>query len=89
MDENSALARDYLLTIESMQNEVEVLREKLALTEDAEDSVSDEANYEDLQGELENNYQEIEKLSNEINENISDLLGLKAEKDWLISKFPE
>ena len=84
MDDNSALSRDYLLTIESMKKEIASLKAKLNSNND-----SDEANYDQLQETLEEDQQLIENLHGEITEKNSLLMDLKGEKEWILKEFPK
>ena len=84
MDDNSALSRDYLLTIESMKKEIASLKAKLNSNND-----SDEANYDQLQETLEEDQQLIENLHGEITEKNSLLMDLKCEKEWILKEFPK
>ena len=88
MAEDSALARDYLLTIESMRSEVESLRARLSLLESPKSSCEGEA-YEDLQSDFDNNMQQTEDLHAEITEKTSQLLELRTDQDWLLKEYPQ
>ena len=85
MDDNSALAQEYLCTIESMQSEVNSLKAQLAEYPESEDA---EERPEDLKESLESSHQEIEDLYSSLSEATSRISDLKAEEEWVTKKFP-
>jgi hypothetical protein len=85
MDESNGLARDYILTIESMRNEIDSLKAQLEVLGGVD---GDEADYPVLQEELENDYQEIESLYSDITDANFKIIQLKSEEEWIQSEYP-
>lgn len=80
MDENEALIKDYQLTIESMQLEVDSLKSQLSEFPPSAHELKEML--ESLTSEIENDFAESSEKNSEI-------IDLQAEQEWISHKFPK
>lgn len=81
MDDN-ALAQDYILTIETMKNEILSLRAKLG---DSSENCEDDS---DLQQTLRDAEDQISDISEEITNLRSKIMETKVDEEWISEKCP-